>query len=249
MNVNQSLSIVSNISKAAAPETIMASLESSIRAAAAKDSLSNRWIRIAVPFLHRVSRHKRATENQRVQVAEILSMVQAKATPSEIIARVFDVDAERLTSLPELPTEPVSPVDTISPPSEVILTAASEVETVPVDDLIKLFASAPAAEIVPASSGLFDEAKAIAIELRIPLHTDHVLMAMDRRFPYTKIIEATRDLVGLRDELAVYMELDSILVLSEDASDPLRIAAEHRIKLMKEVPNGPEPVWFRQIRW
>jgi predicted phage terminase large subunit-like protein len=240
MPVSISLNILRDISKAAAPGTIMEAVRASLRAAKAKRCLSDRWIERAVPRLRRVLRHSRSTEDQRVRAAEALSMIEAKASPADIFARVFDTEPERLTT-----SRDMAPVALPIAPAPV---ESDEVkEPLPLENLIQLFET-PAVEITPAKSGLFDEAKHLAEQERVPLHTDHVLRAMDARFPYSKRTETTRDLAELRSELAVYMELDEVLSKAGEG-DPLKIAADHRIRLMQQVPEGPEPLWFRQIRW
>lgn len=81
------------------------------------------------------------------------------------------------------------------------------------------------------------------------LTTTDLLKALDARLPYSCPPKPYRDLGELREELALLMEYDEIVAQAEDASDPLRIAALHRIELMKSIPLGPEPEWFRALRF
>jgi predicted phage terminase large subunit-like protein len=244
MNENHSLAIIDAVSKAAAPITILDAIQQSLKAAVEQNKLpSTRWLAKALPMLRRVRRHTRSTENQRTQAVEILAMIEGKASPADIIARVFETEPERLTALRDMAPEQTA-VTPVPIQSEI---PATDAEPMPTEQFVKLF-DTPAVEIAPANSGLLEEAKALAERERVPLHTDHVLRAMDARFPYAKKTETTRDLAELRNELSVYMELDQILSGAEDLSDPLKIAADHRIRLMQEVPDGPEPMWFRQLR-
>lgn len=105
--------------------------------------------------------------------------------------------------------------------------------------------------VISAEQSNFDLRAAsnkIAEIRRADLHTDHVLEAMDKFFtPYAKPADPRRSLKELADTLPIYMKLDEIL-MGADEGDPLRKAADHRIELMKNVPDGEGPLWYRQLR-
>lgn len=235
MNRNESLGILTAVSKNAGAETILGAIKASLEAAINKGRLSERYLERAVPLLRRVLNHPRASEEARIHASEAISLLEGKAAPGDILARLR-TDASRLATANNLAAE-VSPAI-----METGKDASQSPEGVRVPGV-------PSAEILPANSGLMGEAHRLAEARRAPLHSDDVLRAMDARFPYDRPAPISRDLKVLCDELSVYMELDEILAQAEDASDPLKIGADHRIRLMKEVPDGPEPLWFRQLRW
>lgn len=81
-------------------------------------------------------------------------MVEAKASPADIVARVFETDAERLATMQETVLEPVTT-------SAELISDQIATEPMPHEEFVKLF-EVPAGKIVASNSGLREEAQALA---------------------------------------------------------------------------------------
>jgi predicted phage terminase large subunit-like protein len=222
---NKALEILDSVSRAAGYQTLLDAVSESLSVTVAKEKqISYRHAEKLIPILNRILKHSKCTETDRIRILECRTLVQSKADIQNVLA-AFRMNSERVAVAKSLEDNKLS------------ITTDERVE-VKHDE-----------SIVASKSGLLEEAQRLADARKAPLHTDDLLRAMDQRFPYTRPTSPYRDLSELREELAVYLELDEVLSQAEDDSDPLKIGALHRIRLMKEVPDGPEPLWFRQIRW
>jgi predicted phage terminase large subunit-like protein len=203
-------------------ETMLTGIKAVLEATVSEGRFSCRIAKRLTALVRKAAK-KASDEPDRIRLSEVARQIQTGALPATVL-ETFSMNSDRVANAKVL--ENVAAIPT------------SDRENWPHDK-----------PIVAGNTGLLEQARKIAEERHESVGTDHLLAAMDQRFPYATPAKASRDLSELRDELAVYMEYDEIMVeWHPEETDPFRRAAEHRTKMMEQVPLGPEPLWYRQLQ-
>ena len=221
---NRALEIIENMRAGAGLPSMIQTIKRALVASHDAGHFSSRTTEKLIPLIRQASRHNRSSQGDKIKYAEMIRMIQAGATPGAVL-EIFDTDRTRDEAIERL----------------------KQVEVLNSEDRDMSEDNVP---VVASQSGLYEEALAFTRSRGADavFSVEDVLHAMDQRFPYAKPSGIFRPLSEVREELAVYMELDEILAKTTEL-DPYGIAARHRIKMMEQVPAGPEPLFFRQIRW
>lgn len=222
---NKAVEIIDAMRDAPSFATMISTIQRATVASSGQGKFSARTVEKLIPLLRAASRHSQCPQQDKIKFAEMVRMVQSGAAPKAVLD-IFDTEGTRVEAAKKL----------------------TQVELVNTEKRDQSQDNVP---VEASQSGLYEEALAFTRSRGADavFSVEDVLHAMDQRFPYAKPSGIFRPLSEVREELAVYMELDEILAKTTEL-DPYGIAARHRIKMTEEqVLAGPEPLFFRQIRW
>ncbi|MGC1415555.1 MAG: hypothetical protein WA817_09755, partial [Candidatus Acidiferrum sp.] len=217
---NVAMQIMKEVKLNARLDTLVETAEKAIKASIPVGFFSARVADALIPIINAAAKHGRCEPNDKIKYRECVEMIKRKERPQQVL-EIFTMGGSRFIVKDEI-----------------------EIHETPVVPISQVNALIPPASLRAEAEAITRSRGADAV-----FSVDEVLHAMDARFPYNKPSSRMRTVEDLKDELAVYMELDEILA-ETDELNPYGIAARHRIEMMKLVPtSGAEPMYFRQIRW